>query len=718
MNKHLPKIIFITLYSNLSFAEHLLNQDVDISSGSTLSSDSGRTITELSGGPYTIDNRGTIEGTNMTSNYIQNIRLEVETSVNNSGLIDTSGSANFYSILFTGTNNSGSLINSGTIQTETTGQFGQAITVNGASLTEITNSSGGTIKVTYSSFSSAVIRIGTTGSVNTITNNGTITAIGTAHSRGIVSIESATIDRINNTGTIQAQGGSETNYGIVFWNDSGTTVTNSGTIQGTGGTTSRGIHNNSNISSITNTGTILGGQNGIGNDGHITTIVNTGTITGTAGADINNVLGSITNLTNSQNNLTYVGKLPTNYFVKVNSSSSYGKITFSNPQGLMNVGIGSGSTLSQGTYVAVIDGVTSSNISNSSGTYGSNANYYKYSLNNSSGNQWDLIVNDVTQDFPPDTQCAVNSGSSGCTKTTTDVTSSVENGMNVIAINNGNFAHMNTYDCDTFGDSLRCLSIGGRSLKLNNPKSGIDGLVLVYGKKESPNFRWGAFLHSNVSYHTSANLKLTQNTPLLGFYGVWNENDDHTGLQFKVGTSHEATNAKIIRTVVGVSDQAEGNTEIRNNRVIFELRNNKKISDNFILSPYVATFYSKKYQKGYTETGTSLPITYKGIIDTSITAITGIKFKKEINLKNIFYGSVGIEHDVSHDISALSPTGVSGLTTVDLTQNHRATRPVISLGLDRKISENEILRIKGQYQELPYGKMNETNLYVSYNYML
>ena len=714
MNKYLPKIIFITLFSNLSFAQQLLDQNVNISSGSTLSHP-WLPVRQLTGGPFTINNAGTIESTNGST-----IRMDVDTTLNNSGLIDADMTTNGQAIQFYRNSGNNSLTNSGTIQAETTGQYGFAIKVINSSLTDITNSSGGTIEVTDSAYLSGAIRIDPGGSVNTITNNGTITATGTTHSRGIISIGTgATIDRINNTGTIQAQGGSVTNYGMVFWNTSGTTVTNSGTIQGTGGNRSYGIllGSNGNISSITNTGTILGGKDGIGNDGHITNIVNTGTITGTAGYDINNGAGSITNLTNSQNNLTYLGRLPTNYYVKVNSSLSYGKITFSNPLGSMNVGIGSGSTLSQGTYVAVIDGVTSSNISNSSGTYGSNANYYKYSLINSSGNQWDLIVNDVTQVFPPDTQCAVNSGSSGCTKTTTDVTSSVENGMNVIAINNGNFAHMNTYDCNTFGDSLRCLSIGGRSLKLNNPKSGIDGLVLVYGKKESPNFRWGAFLHSNVSYHTSANLKLTQNTPLLGFYGVWNENDDHTGLQFKVGTSHEATNAKIIRSVVGVSDQAEGNTEIRNNRVIFELRNNKKISDNFILSPYVATFYSKKYQKGYTETGTNLPITYKGIIDTSITAITGIKFKKEINLKNIFYGSIGIEHDVSHDISALSPTGISGLTTVDLTQNHRATRPVISLGLDRKISENQILRIKGQYQELPYGKMNETNLYVSYNYM-
>lgn len=220
MNKYLTKIIFITLYSNLSFAEQLLNQDVDISSGSTLSNDSGYTIRQLSGGPYTIDNRGTIEATNITSN-LQNIRLRVGTSVDNSGLIDTSGSGNLSSIIFTGNSGTNSVINSGTIQTETTGQYGHAIVVQDASLTEITNSSGGTIKVTDSAYVSGAIRIDTGwavngGSVNTITNNGLITATGTTHSRGIISIETGTIDRINNTGTIQAQGEVKPIMGLSF----------------------------------------------------------------------------------------------------------------------------------------------------------------------------------------------------------------------------------------------------------------------------------------------------------------------------------------------------------------------------------------------------------------------------------------------------------------------------------------------------------------------
>ena len=703
--------VYLFLLSFYAFGEQLTNQDVDVSSGSTLSNDAGLTVRELTGGPYTIDNRGTIEASNITSNN-STIRIEVGMTADNSGLIDTDGSANLNSIHFIDNSESNSLTNSGTIQTETTGNYGQAIHVENTNLTEITNSSGGVIKVTDSALNSGAIRVSGSSSVNSITNNETISAVGTTHSRGIISINSATIDRVTNTGTISASGASNSNYGIVFWNNSGTTVTNSGTIQGTGGNYSYGIRlgENGSISTIKNTGTIKGGKDGISNTGNVTNIVNTGTITGTSGYGIHNSDGSITNLTNSQNNLTVIGNLPTNYYAKINSASSYGKITATNPKGSMNVGIGDSSTLSEGTYEAVLNGVSAVNISNSSGTYISNANHYKYSLSNSSGTQWDLVVSDLTEDV----QCSINSNDSNCTKTTC-MTSAIEEGMNNVS--NSNFAHLNTYDCDTFGESGQCLSLGGRYISVNDPKSEINGLVVVYGKKHSDHFRWGSFLHSNLYHNTPSSYTLSDKTPMVGLYGVWNEKSDHSGLQFKLGNSYQAKNAVFTRPVVGVSDEARGETTLSSNQVVLEIRNNIKLSTSLEYSPYLATLYSEKYQKGYIETGVDLPLTYNNIIDTSWTAIAGLKFKKKFKQKNNIFGTFGFEHDISHNVSALSPTGVSGLTTVDLNKNHNSTRPVISIGYEYQLSKNQLLQIKGQYQELPYQGMTELNVYGSYNFL-
>ena len=706
MRKIFTSILIFFLSTN-TFSEQLSNQDVDISFGSTLSN-SSLPVSQLTGGPFTIDNAGTIESTNGNT-----IRIDVDTTLNNSGLIDADVTTNGQAIQFFQNSGNNSLTNSGTIRIESTGAFSPAIKVHGSTVSSITNTATGVIQSSGATTVAEGIRVDSTGSsVNLITNQGNISATGVVGARGISVLgDSARINQINNSGSITAQGGTGVTNGIVFFGG-GTSVVNSGSITGTAtDQNANGIRFARDLTTLNNSGAISGSQHGISVGGTLTNIINTGTITGTAGYGIyNGGSGSITNLTNSQNNLTLIGNVPTNYYVKVNSSSSYGKISFTSASGSMNIGIADDSTLTEGTYEAVVSGLGASNISNSSGTYISNANHFKYSVSNSSGTQWDLVVNDLTEDV----QCSVDSGSGSCTKTSC-ITSSIETGMN--AVTNSNFAHMNTYDCDTFGESGSCLSIGGRGIFVNDPQSEIGGVVLVYGKKQSSNLRWGTFLHHNISYNTPSNFTLSNDTPMIGFYGVWNEKADHTGLQLKIGNSYQATNAVITRPVVGVSDQATGNTSLYNNQVILELRNNKKISDSFTLSPYFATLYSQKYQKGYTETGIDLPLTYNKIIDTSMTAITGIKFRKNLNNDYSFFGTIGLEHDLTHQVSALSPTGVSGLTTVDLTKSHDQTRPVIAIGYDHQMSDNQILRIKGQYQELPYQGMNETNLYASYNFL-
>ena len=710
------KIIALTLLINLvgfpylSYSEQLLNQDVDILSGATVSH-STQVIKQLTGGPYTIDNKGTIEASNITS-HGEAILLEVGTSVENSGLITTNGSANVNGLNFENNSGTNLLTNSGTIQSDTSGNYGGGIVINEASVSEIINTSTGTIRVIDSSVNSAPIRVNTGGVVNKIENDGTISATGSKHSRGIISINTGIINQLINTGTISAQGGSNSNHGIAIWNNSGTALTNSGSISGTGGSNSYGIRvgNDGNISSITNSGTISGGTYGIANSNNITNILNTGTITGSAGYGIDNTQGSITNLTNSQNNLTLLGSLPTNYYIKVNSTSSYGKITITNPNGSMNVGVTDDSTLSVGTYSAVINGLSGENISNSSGTFINNNNHYKYSINNSTGTQWDLIIDDLTSD----TQCSVDSNNPGCSKTKC-ITSSIETTLNTLA--NGNFAHMNTYDCDTFGGTGNCISIGGRYISINDPKSETSGVVLVYGKKHSQNFRWGGFIHYNIDYNTSSNLDLSDKIPLIGFYGVWNENADKSGLQFKIGNSYQAINATIIRPQAGVSEKAKGETTITANKFILELRDNMFLSHIITFSPYLAMRYTEKYQKGYTEKNVDLPLTFNKIFDNSWSIIGGIKYSFKINQKYKFDGTFGVDHDISHNVSKLSPNGVSGITTVDLTKNHRSTRYIVSLGIDKKINKNQILRLKAQYEELPYQGMNESNLYATYNFL-
>ena len=686
------------LSHNSAYGEQLEDQDVDISSGSTVSHSGGLTIKQLTGGPYTINNSGTIEATNVTSNS-DAIRLEVGSSVTNSGLIDSSGSANLSSIYFTNNLESNSLNNSGTIQTETTGNYGQGVHIEDANLAEITNASGGTIKVTDSALNSGAIRVDTGAAVNTITNEGTISATGSVHTRGIISINSATINEIINKGTISAQGGSNTNRAIVFWNNSGTSVTNSGTIQATG-TSGHGIRlgSSGSISSITNSGTITGSLHGIANSGSVTNIVNTGTITGTSGYGIWTT-GSITNFTNSQSNLTYKNNLPTNYSVVINSLTDFGKVTFTTPSGTLNFGISSLSDLcevcEETTYSSVLSGLSSSDIDSTSGSFTSGARTHDWTLENSSGNLWDLVIASIAD----------------------DTNTSVENlKPNVLfGINNLNsVTDANTnYDCDLFGEDNLCFSLGGRHVSNPTTPVSVNGLVFVGGIKVSEKFRWGGFLQSNVSHKTPSNFSLSDKTPLLGTFLVWNEKENKLGYQFKLGNAFQQKNASITRPVVGTSVEGLGKTVIGAESYLAELQYAHRFSDTTILKPYFAARHALITQDAYTETG-KCALTFNKIKDKSNTILSGLKFESALTSKFSLNGNFGVEHDVNHSINKIKPTGISDLTTVSLDNSFKRTRAVVSAGFDYYFSPAQRLSAVFQHQELAYESKTESNAYINY----
>jgi len=170
-----------------------------------------------------------------------------------------------------------------------------------------------------------------------------------------------------------------------------------------------GIYVARSAASIVNAGTIsLSGPASVGVsiDPSVTiaNLTNTGSIIiSNGGYGITNIYGStITTLNNAQgagnaaSALTYFGKLPTNYNIIINSTSSFGQLAVTSGTGSLAFGIATGSTLAANTYTSVLAGLTSSNILSSSltGTYGSYG--YSLALHSGSTTVWDLTVTSST----------------------------------------------------------------------------------------------------------------------------------------------------------------------------------------------------------------------------------------------------------------------------------------------------------------------------------
>ena len=355
-----------------------------------------------------------------------------------------------------------SVTNNGTIRTTT----GNAVNSSG---TGASVSNNGTISTTSGA------GVFTSGAGASVTNSGTITTTGIGHALNLNGSGSA----FTNSGTITT---TSTGYG-VYANGFGS-ITNTGVINASGG---RGIETRGSLTTINNSGTISStGYHAIYNyTGTLTNLINTGTVSSSAAnyhglklggsssvtiANFTNAgamtggvsgygvyanpsaqTGTIINFNNSQGGnsaspattaLTYYGKLPTYYNIIVKSPAQYGQIAFSTPSSTTTFGIYSGgvtnvaaSTLTAGTYSSVLTGITSSHLSGStSGTYGS----YSWSLNNSSGLIWDLIVTCISTCSSTGTSSgsggsggSSSSSSSSSSTNTTPVTSNITAGSSI-----------------------------------------------------------------------------------------------------------------------------------------------------------------------------------------------------------------------------------------------------------------------------------------------
>lgn len=314
---------------------------------------------------------------------------------------------------------------------------GTITTTNGAAVSSSNVNSSIINNGSITTTGGAGVSIGGTGS--SVINSGTITTAGSGY--GIYA--NASMDSITNTGAINASGG----RGIET-RGSLTTLNNSGTISSTG---YHAIYNyTGSLTNFINTGTVrtsaannyglkLGGSSSVA----IANFTNAGTMTGGVGgygvyANPNSgTVGTIGRFNNSQGGnsssaaataLTYYGKLPTYYNIIVKSTTQYGQIVASTPSSTTTIGIYSGgvsgvaaSVLAAGTYSSVLTGITLGNLAGgTSGTYGS----YSWSLNNSSGSIWDLVVTCTTT-----CTSGSGSGSSSSTASLTNITTGTSVGL-------------------------------------------------------------------------------------------------------------------------------------------------------------------------------------------------------------------------------------------------------------------------------------------------
>jgi hypothetical protein len=523
-------------------------------------------------------------------------------------------------------------------------------------------------------------------------NSGSIQINNTGRGVGIFVYAGNTVQELTNSGSISISVAAGA-FGAITNNGNITTLNNSGSIASTG--SGHGIENNSSIGTINNTGSIS-----VPTAGYYGILNNSGA---TIGA-LNNSQGA----GNTSGALTYTGALPTNYNIIINSPMSYGKLAVTSGTGTTTFGIYTGSILRNGTYASVLSGVTSSNLNNTTGTFGSAT----WLLSNSSPNIWDLIISGyyTGPSVANTNQSLVNTASAL---------------QGTYTLQNSVIANSFAYDCTVFGANNVCVSAGGRNTQvqaangLNNTSA-----LLIAAYRLNQNYRIGAYADQNLSVsNPGGTVNLGNNTPLLGLFAAWNERLDGTGTEVKVSAAYGQKNTTITRSVVGsgatASEAGSGSSNLISQGAQVTAKYGFGVLDNVIVSPYVGVRYTQNNMGGYTE-GTSssvtAPLTYSALNTNATTALAGVGASYRIIPAVTTFVSAGVETDTNTANGTYSATNssIGTLTPVNFNANPVKTRPTATVGAYYDIEKNQRVGITGIYRQEAYQAVQTTTVMATY----
>jgi uncharacterized protein YhjY with autotransporter beta-barrel domain len=614
----------------------------------------------------------------------------------------------------------------------------------GSAITSLDNSSSGVISGGYfgienqggtigaftneGTVTGGVVNTGSIGSITTAGSidhlyNGTNSTIGGGSSASALSISAGgSVGTVANFGNISS---ASPNYAAILLDGGsitgGFTNAATGSISAIGNIAIRLVGTSSIVGGLANSGSISSTSNAIlvNATSAIDSITNTGSIYSTGGgAGILNsgTIGTLNNAQgagNSNGPLTLSSKLPSNYNIIINGTTSYGQLAVTSPNSLMTFGIGTGSTLISGhIYLDVLQGFSTLGLlTNTTGTY--NSLGWSLIADNSNPGDWNLAY-DVYFNLGPSTantqQSLVNTASAL---------------QNTYILQNTTLANSFSYDCNEFGANGVCISAGGR----NTAVSAANGLnntsaLLIAAYRPSANYRIGAYADQNLSVNNAGStVNLGNNTPLIGLFGAWNERLDGAGTEVKVSAAYGQKNATVTRSVVGTgstaSEAGNGGAPINSQGAQITAKYGFGVAENVIVSPYIGMRYTQNNMNGYTEAASSTvtaPLTYSALNTNATTALAGVGASYKFIPQAGAFASAGVETDTNTANGSYYGTNstIAGLTPVNFNSNPVRTRPTAMLGAYYDVEKNQRFGINAIYRQEPYQGVSTTTVMATY----
>ena len=274
-----------------------------------------------------------------------------------------------------------------------------------------------------------------------------------------------------------------------------------------------------------------------------------------------------------------------------------------------------------------------------------------------------------------------------------------------------------SYDCSIFNDKGLCFSMTARNTSVSS--SGVDSTsgVATAAYRVNPNIRVGGFVEQMTSGIRDGGIRLDNNSPDYGVFGVWQENENGQGLKLRAAYRYGNKDLAVTRQAIGTAEAGFGKTELTTQGVQFTGSYGFQVHDKVLLSPYAGVRYIKIKRDGYTEelsAAVTTPLTYDNLTQETTSALLGANVAVQVTPLVTASGSLGIEHDTARKIGNYSATGVDNLESINFSDDSRRTRTVASVGLGYKINPTQHIGAQVVYREEAYDDKSTTTGMLTY----
>jgi hypothetical protein len=262
-----------------------------------------------------------------------------------------------------------------------------------------------------------------------------------------------------------------------------------------------------------------------------------------------------------------------------------------------------------------------------------------------------------------------------------------------------------SYDCNVFDKQGICLSTGGRYSTTNSPQATTTSGLLIGSYKYDKNVRVGAWVDQNLSTQNADGIKLSNNAPLFGMFGVWAERNDGLGYEVKVSAGYGDKDVTVTRTSTN-----EGSSKINSRGLQTVSSYGIALDSDWIAAPYVGVKYVSLKRGAYAEAGSN-GLAYDNLRQESTSVIAGVKFTGKIDPKTFTVLSAGVEQDLNNNVGQYS-AGSSNTTAFN--SNVQKTRPVVTAGVFYDIDKTQRVGLNAMHRQEAFQSTASTTALATY----